>query len=790
MHRFLLPLLLLSATAFGQNTVGTIAYDPELYTDGYTLIYPHNQNRAMLLNACGEVVHDWTMEESRRPGNTSYLQPNGDIIMTSRPAAVGDDAIWAGGGGASIERRNWDNEVLWSFNANNDSVRLHHDITVTPEGNVIAICWEAIDSLECIANGRNPELLEGGVLWSDKLIELQPNGMGGADIVWEWRAWDHLVQDFDSTKANYGVVADNQHLIDVNYGSIGNQPRDWHHMNAIDYFPFYDTAGQIILSVPTFNEVWVIWHDYQFSDDLIWRWGNPAAYQRGDSTDQKLFYQHDIHWGNGLGVNPGNTDFTKFFVFNNRVPNTDSAGTHSEVAVIAPIFDEYDGGYAFNTTTGRWGPEDFQWTYTQPGLNSSGLSSFQRLGNGGNLICNGRTGELFEITAEGETAWQYRTPLLQGAPVAQGTELAMNNNLTFRADRYPANFPAFDGQDLTSGMVIETDPMPLDVCQPLACENELACSYGEAGECIYVDTSIDVEGPMMLGLVDNVLCPNGYEVTDDGFVTLVPSSGGMDGGYNWFITPEVIDLMLSSGFEALYNDLVSQSVYVCGTEMTTASAFLGDTVSSTYDGTGWIWPFYNGYTAPASNFEYGCNDPEACSFDPCTLPDSSMCTELSATFSTSPFFQITVSGGTPPYEISVLNGDLSPTGIPDTTLEDPIIALVGAPDGIYCFDVEDANGCIGLFCDTLGTISSIHTPSSPSFALYPNPTCTSAQLMLPADWNVQEIVIRDAAGRRVATYASPTRSQPLEVGDLAPGTYLVQVRHAEGAAVQRLVVQR
>ena len=56
----ILATLLVSSPLFAQNTVGTIAYDPALYTEGYTMIYPHNQNRAMLLNACGEVVHDWT----------------------------------------------------------------------------------------------------------------------------------------------------------------------------------------------------------------------------------------------------------------------------------------------------------------------------------------------------------------------------------------------------------------------------------------------------------------------------------------------------------------------------------------------------------------------------------------------------------------------------------------------------------------------------------------------------------------------------------------------------------
>ena len=791
MIRLLLPLLLLSTTLFGQNTVGTIAYDPELYTEGYTMIYPHNQNRAMLLNACGEVVHDWTMDEDRRPGNTAYLQSNGDVIMTSRPAAVGDDAIWAGGGGATIERRTWDNEVLWSYTANNDSLRLHHDITVTPNGNVIAICWEAIDSLECIANGRNPDLLAGGVLWSDKLIELQPDTTGGAHVVWEWRAWDHLIQDFDSTKANYGVVADNPQRIDVNYGSIGSQPRDWHHMNAIDYFPYYDTAGQIILSVPTFNEVWVIWHDYQFSDDLIWRWGNPAAYQRGDSTDQKLFYQHDIHWGDGLGVNPGNPDFTKFFVFNNRVPNTDTTGTHSEVAVISPIFDEYDGGYDFDTSTGRWGPDDFQWTYTQPGLNSTGLSSFQRLGNGGNLICNGRTGELTELTEDGETAWQYRTPLLQGAPVAQGTALETNNNLTFRADRYPIDFPAFDNQDLSSGMVIEVDPTPLAVCQPVLCENELACNFGEEGDCVYVDTDIDVQGPLMLGLVDTMLCANGYEVTDDGFVTLVPSSGGMDAGYEWFITPEVTELMLASGFEVLYNDLVSQNVYVCESELTAVSAFFGDTTVVNYDGTGWYWPLYDGYTAPASNFETGCNDPEYCNFDPCALPDSTLCTvlELLAESNTNNGIVTTEAvGGTAPYTIIILDENLQSIGFPPAQSDDPTFIFVGLPDGTYCIEVTDASGCSAISCVNVGPMS-VEALNPVSFQLHPNPASEAVQLELPAAWEVQAVVIRDAAGREVAWPAVTARTSALNIGALSTGVYLVEVHHLAGTAVERLIVR-
>ena len=447
------------------QTVGTIVYDPSMYHDGYTLIYPHNQHRTLLLNACGEVVHSWDLEENMRPGNVSYLQPNGDLVLTSREASVGDDPIWAGGGGANIQRRNWDNEVLWSFSLNDSTARLHHDIEILPNGNVLAICWERIDSLGAIDAGRNPTYLTEGELWSDKVIEIAPDEDSGAEIVWEWRAWDHLIQDFDSTKSNYGIVADHPNKINLNYGSSNETSADWLHINSIDYYGYYDLSGQILLSIPTFDEVWVMWHDFPAEDDVLWRWGNPAAYNRGDSTDQKLFFQHDAHWGESdMALSPGQPEFTQICVFNNRVP-TDSVETHSEVATISVVFDEYEGGYELDPSTGTFEPDDFNWVYTEDALNSTGLSSFQWLGDGSYLICNGRTGQLLENSGDGTRIWEYRTPLIGGAPVEQGTALEANQNMTFGAYRYPSDYSAFENHDVSLGTPLELNPVPLEVCE-------------------------------------------------------------------------------------------------------------------------------------------------------------------------------------------------------------------------------------------------------------------------------------------------------------------------------------
>lgn len=511
-NRFIAFLLIIIPSVWvcaQSNTVGTIAYDPDLYAEGYTLVYPHNQPHARLIDACGEVVHQWTNDTLRRPGNSAYLTPMGNLVWAHRPANFLGDAIWAGGGGAVIEGRTWDNAIQWNFTLNDSTGRLHHDFALTNTGTVLAIAWERIDSTTAVEAGRNPELLEDGELWSERIIELMPNESGGADVIWEWRAWDHLVQDFDSTKANFGNPALAPERVDLNFGTPSSAAPDWLHMNSIDFNP---SLGHILLSIPTFDELWII-DKAAPENGLIWRWGNPEAHANGTSEDQQLHYQHAARWLDAP-YHQGSPDFGKIAVFNNRNPG--ATGPFSSAHLIAPILIENEGSttYAMNET-GTFSPDAFDWTWTAPtptDFFSSGLSNFERLPNGNNLLLSGRTGEIFEFTAGGDTAWYYRVPLQAGTTVAQGTELGMNDNLLFRATRYPAQFPVFNSVDLTPMGAWELSPNPLLACQPC---NLAAAVTVEAGAA-----SLNVEGAngpyLATWLVDGVEVCTGDSIGWDG----------------------------------------------------------------------------------------------------------------------------------------------------------------------------------------------------------------------------------------------------------------------------------
>ncbi len=501
-QKLLYAILILLGTwhfAHAQVTVGLLDYNANKVFDGYNLHFPHNQGNAYLLNNCGEIVHVWE-DANYRPGNGVYLAENGYLYVCKGNGGASNPYIHAGGGGEKIECRDWDNNIVWEYTLNDSLNRLHHDIALNPNGNVFAIAWEKKTAEEAIQAGRDPAQLDDGELWPDRIIELEPDGNGGATIVWSWSVWDHLIQDFDSTKDNFGDPAAHPELVDINhYGG----PADWMHANGLDY---NHTLRQLMISVPTFNEIWIIdqtttteqaaGHIGGLSGrggDLMFRWGNPATYRAGDSTDQKLFYQHDAHWAD-IELTPGHPDYGKIMIFNNRVGEDFSSVNSLEIFI-----DPYSWEYGMDG--GKWLPNDFDWTYTRPvpqEMHSTGLSSVQRLMNGNTLIAVGRFGYSYEITPDEEIVWEYKNPLMAGTPVAQGTELAINQNLQFRMHRYSKNYPAFDGRDLSPQGFIELNPDP-DYCaflvnnEEVSVIDDVSIFPNPASDRIQIDITGDIE---------------------------------------------------------------------------------------------------------------------------------------------------------------------------------------------------------------------------------------------------------------------------------------------------------
>ncbi|MEO5905684.1 MAG: aryl-sulfate sulfotransferase [Saprospiraceae bacterium] len=447
-----------SQMAWNQNTVGVISYDPELSFPGYNLVFPHGQGTVWLINECGEVVNRWDDDQNRVPGNSVYLQDNGDLLVCYNRRGSNTDPIWAGGAGQYVELRSWDNDLIWEFELNDSLKRIHHDVTRMQNGNVLMIAWENKTPEESIENGRDSLLITEGAIWPDYILEFDP---ALDSIVWEWHAWDHLVQEYDSTKQNFGVIADSPELININHIYVSGQA-DWMHTNAIDYNPELDL---IMLSVPHFDEIWFIDHSttqeesngsdggyWRKGGDLVYRWGNPRAYHRGDSSDQKLFFTHDTHWVEDF-VDEEYPLFGSVALFNNRFGNNISVAN-----IFTPVVDTTNR--TFGLIGDAWGPADYALTVIHPEdstlMYSSGLSSFQVLPNDNYLILVGRSGYAFELTPQNEIVWEYIVPIKNGAFISQG-ETPLNNT-TFRMKRYPVDYSAFDGRDLSSQGYLELNP--------------------------------------------------------------------------------------------------------------------------------------------------------------------------------------------------------------------------------------------------------------------------------------------------------------------------------------------
>ena len=429
---------ILSANSiYPQQTVGLFANTRDAYP-GYALFSPTNSKETYLINNCGELVHNWT--STYLPGMSCYLMDNGTLLRTAK--------------GGMVEMIDWNGNVIWSHTVLATHGRRHHDIELLPNGNILLIVHDDKTRPEVVKAGG---IINTSSLTSEQIVEIKPDLVnGGATVVWEWKAWDHLIQDEDSLKDNYAAVTNVAEKIDLNYLDLNNS--DWLHFNGIDY---NEKLDQIIVSVLRFNEFWIIDHStstsqaatstggrYGKGGDLIYRWGNPQAYGQGGPSSQKLFHQHNAHW-----IPTSLNDEGKILLFNNQA-GTPQSENYSTVNIIEPDVDAL--GF-YNKTGGAYGPENFYWTYkANPPTQffSKIISGAQRLENGNTLICAGVPGRFFEINNNSDIVWEYVNPVGSLGITAQSSPVSGND--VFRCEKYPLDFPGFKGKDLSPMGYIET----------------------------------------------------------------------------------------------------------------------------------------------------------------------------------------------------------------------------------------------------------------------------------------------------------------------------------------------
>ena len=219
-----LSLLLALSIQDATPQVGLRYRSPEA-EPGYILIAPLKSKSTYLVRKVdGKVAHEW--RSSELPGNSVYLMDNGDILRATAPK--GNEVFSGGGAGGGFQRISPSSELIWEFTWSDDLRRAHHDLEPMPNGNLLLISWEYKSPEEAFEAGRNPDELSDKGLWPDYVVEVQPPAKLGEEpkVVWEWHAWDHLVQDFAESKANFGVVVDAPGRIDLNGDQVAMSAQD------------------------------------------------------------------------------------------------------------------------------------------------------------------------------------------------------------------------------------------------------------------------------------------------------------------------------------------------------------------------------------------------------------------------------------------------------------------------------------------------------------------------------------------------------------------------------------
>ncbi len=317
-------------------------------TKGYTLLTPHGDACAYLIDIEGRVVHRWRFTHIK-PGYGRLLD-NGNLLMTGSdvnlakappdeptkpPPPFAVHVTRLGGYHTTLAEVDWDGNVVWEY----ENRFQHHDFHRFANGNTLVPEWvELSEELHRKVRGgyrkpreRLPRLI------GDDLVEITPERKEVRRI--------HTWQLLDPRKD----------AIDP-----GTRRWEWTHVNGIDV----NATGDILFSARNCHLVAAIDGE---TGKLKFRF----AKARG---------QHNPTW-----------------LPNGNVQIFDNGHDSSKVIEVDPASGEtvwhYHGAPAHQFFSGH-------------------ISGASRLASGNVLVCEGTSGRLFEVTRSHEVVWEWVNPFV------------------------------------------------------------------------------------------------------------------------------------------------------------------------------------------------------------------------------------------------------------------------------------------------------------------------------------------------------------------------------------------
>jgi hypothetical protein len=365
--------------------------------NGYFLTAAKNATSATLYDTTWATYHTWT-GLTGSTGYSAYLMPGGYLWRAAKATSGLPSGTPMGPICGRITKHDYNGTLLWDYLITGTDFVSHHDIRPLPNGNVLAIVYERRTAAEVIAAGCTTY---SNQMWPDKIIEIQQTGLTTGTIVWEWKSWDHLMQNTDPTKANYVTsLVNNPQLLNINYQAQS----DWQHMNGVDYNPMLD---QISFSSHNHDEWYIIDHSTTTAEaashsggfsgkggDILYRWGNPAAYGAAGTTI--LNVTHDAHWADEFSTVPG-----RLCGYNNKGVSSNQSSADQ---IITPI-----NGYNYTITAGSaYTPATYTSRKTVSGMYSSNEGGTQQLPNGNEIVCSPvPSGTVREFNSAGQLIYSH-----------------------------------------------------------------------------------------------------------------------------------------------------------------------------------------------------------------------------------------------------------------------------------------------------------------------------------------------------------------------------------------------